>query len=81
MEKEVYTWAEVVKSTLDMTLQLASKTDDELEKALYSEVAERYVKYSSAISLARIATALYKLADLSDEITNENVVEDLIDEW
>ena len=77
MEEKKYTWAEVVKMTQDAVLRLAGDTDDEIEKALYAEIAERYIKYNSAISLARIATALYKIADIPDEFTDENILEEL----
>lgn len=77
MEEKKYTWAEVVKTTQDAVLQLAGNTDNEVEKALYAEIAERHIKYSNTISLARIATALYKMADIPDEFTDENIFEEL----
>jgi hypothetical protein len=77
MEEKKYTWAEVVKMTQDTVLRLAGDTDDEMEKALYAEITERHIKYSNAISLARIATALYKMAEIPDEFTDENIFEEL----
>ena len=76
MEKEKVTWAELVKITMDQLVDQAAN-GDELEKALLAAVGKRLEQHFNVISLARIATALYKIAGLEDELTEENALGDL----
>lgn len=76
MEQEKITWAELVKITMDQLVDQAAN-GDELEKALLAAVGERLEQHFNVISLARIATALYKIAGLEDELTEENALGDL----
>lgn len=69
------TWAELVKHTMDTMLDTGAETDDELEKMLYQMMGEKSREHFNTISLARIASALYKLAGINDEITDDNVLE------
>ena len=76
MEKEKVTWAELVKTVMDEIVDEGARGND-LEKALLYAASERCVKHFDTISLARIATALYKIAGLEDELTEENALGDL----
>lgn len=76
MDKTKFTWAELVKTTMDELVDQAANADD-LEKAFLAAVGEKLTQHFNTISLARIATALYKLAGLEDELTSENALGDL----
>ena len=76
MEKEKITWAELVKTTMDELVDQAAN-GDEFEKALLAAVGKILEQHFNVISLARIATALYKIAGLEDELTEENALGDL----
>ena len=76
MEQEKVTWAELVKITMDQLVDQAAN-GDEFEKALLAAVGKRLEQHFNVISLARIATALYKIAGLEDELTEENALGDL----
>ena len=76
MENEKITWAELVKTTMDELVDQAANADD-LEKAFLAAVGKRLTQHFNVISLARIATALYKMAGLDDELTEKNALGDL----
>lgn len=76
MEKEKVTWAELVKITMDELVNEAENADD-VEKLVLQAAGDKLEQHFNTISLARIATALYKLAGLEDELTEENALGDL----
>lgn len=76
MDKTKFTWAELVKTVMDEIVDEGANADD-LDKVILHAAAERCIKHFNTISLARIATALYKLAELEDELTEENALGDL----
>lgn len=76
MDKTKVTWAELVKITMDELVNEAENADD-LEKLVLQTTGDKLEQHFNAISLARIATALYKLAGLEDELTEENALGDL----
>lgn len=77
MDKTEFTWAELVKTVMDEIVDEGAKAGD-LEKVILNTAAEKCTQHFNTISLARIATALYKLAGLEDELTSENALGDLI---
>ena len=61
------TWENYTRSALDSILAIANtKEADDLDKIICDEVFKRLHQYCQAVSLARIATALYKIAGLED---------------
>lgn len=76
MEQKKVTWAELVKITMDELVNEAENADN-LEKLVLQAAGDKLEQHFNAISLARIATALYKLAGLEDELTEENALGDL----
>lgn len=76
MDKTKFTWAELVKTVMDEIVDEGAKARD-LEKVVLNAAAEKCRQHFNTISLARIATALYKLAELEDELTEENALGDL----
>lgn len=64
---EKYTWNGMVEESMNTVLNLAAEGND-LEKAMYKVINDRMREHFDTISLARIATALYKLADIPDEV-------------
>jgi len=76
MDKTKFTWAELVKITMDELVNEAENADD-IEKLVLKVTGDKLEQHFNAISLARIATALYKLAELEDELTEENALGDL----
>ena len=75
MDKTV-TWAELVKTVMDEIVDEGAKAG-ELEKVILNAAADKCIQHFNTISFARIATALYKLAGLNDEFTEENALGDL----
>lgn len=73
---EKFTWAELVKTVMDEIVDEGANADD-LDKVVLNSAAEKCIRHFNTISLARIATALYKLAGLEDELTEENALGDL----
>lgn len=63
------TWAEGVDKLLEATMS----TEDKEEGLIIMSIAKQII---DSISLARIATALYKLAGLEDNEDPKNFVED-----
>lgn len=61
------TWAQLVNDTIDQIGE-AAKDGDALDKAIASTVFEITVKELNTRSLAKIATALEKLAELPYEV-------------
>ena len=78
MDEVKYTWADAVKGTMDEIVNQASSSENELEKALFQAIAVKCKEHFDTISLARIATALYKLAELPDEFTDENILGEML---
>ena len=76
MDKTKFTWAELVKITMDELVD-QTRNADELEKLFFQAIGDKLEQHFNIISLARIATALYKLAGLEDELTEENALGDL----
>lgn len=76
MDKTKFTWAKLVKITMDELVD-QTKNANELEKLVFQAVGDKLEQHFNTISLARIATALYKLAGLEDELTEENALGDL----
>lgn len=76
MDKTTFTWAELVKTVMDEIVGECAQAD-ELEKVILNATADKCIRHFNTISLARIATALYKLAGLEDELTEENALGDL----
>ena len=74
MEEEKVTWAELVKASLDKLIDITGKEELDIDKAFILGLRTAMREHFDTISLARIATALYKIADLPDEITEENVI-------
>lgn len=71
------TWAELVKKVMDTVVNAGASSNNDIEKIIYQKTGERCKEHFDTISLARIATALYKIAGLEDELTEETVMEDL----
>lgn len=67
------TWEKTVFTTLDKIGEVASNTDDELKQEIYKQLYEKTKDYFDTISLARIASALYKIAELEDNVTEEEL--------
>ena len=63
------TWAEGVDKLLDATMSTEDKEEGLIMMSLSKQIVD-------SISLARIATALYKLAGLEDNEDPKNFVED-----
>ena len=76
MENKKLTWAELVKTVMDELVNETGNTDD-LEKLILRATGDKLEQHFNVISFARIATALYKIAGLEDELTEENVLGDL----
>lgn len=67
------TWAELVKDTLERVVDEGANADNDIEKLIAQGVGTATREFFDSVSLARIASALYKLAGLSDEITEDNI--------
>ena len=74
---DTITWAELVKEVMDTVINAGASSDNDLEKIMYQKTGERCKNHFDTLSLARIATALYKIAGLEDEFTEETAMEDL----
>lgn len=61
------TWADIVKNVLDEIGKVA-EDGDQLDKMIATSIFELTIKEMNTKSLARIATALYKIAGLEDSI-------------
>ena len=72
------TWAEGVEEVLDEVSTLAE--GDDLDKVIANVALEVTRKIMDTMSLARIATALYKIAGLEDNEDPSKFVEGLVDE-
>lgn len=72
------TWAEGVEKVLDEVSSIAN--GDELDKVIANVELEVTRKIMDTMSLARIATALYKIAGLEDNEDPNKFVESLVDE-
>lgn len=72
------TWAEGVEKVLDEVSSIAN--GDELDKVIANVALEVTRKIMDTMSLARIATALYKIAGLEDNEDPSKFVEGLVDE-
>ena len=72
------TWAEGVEEVLDEVSTLAE--GDDLDKVIANVALEVTRKIMDTMSLARIATALYKIAGLEDNEDPNKFVEGLVDE-
>ena len=78
--KEI-TWAELVNECTQAIYKAAAKPDaDNWDKAILNEVLKESQTNFNTVSLARIATALYKLAGLEDNISEEMYEELMYDE-
>lgn len=64
------TWAQSVDNILNAIGELAEH-GDQIDKALANATFEIIAKEINTKSLARIATALYKIAGINDEIEVE----------
>lgn len=65
-------WADTVTDVLN-TIGEAAEAGDQLDKIIANAAFEITIKEINTKSLARIATALYKIAGLEDKIEeNEN---------
>lgn len=64
MEK---TWAEVITDVIDAIGKVA-EDGDQIDKIMANAAFEATIKEANTKSLARIATALYKIAGLEDKI-------------
>ena len=73
-DKKVFTWNEMVETGLIEMLEKLAGNSNPLEKMMYKVVDDRAREFFDSISLARIASALYKIADMKDEVT-ENFFE------
>ena len=74
---DTMTWAELVKEVMDTIVNEGAASDNDIEKIIYQKTAEKCKDHFNTISLARIATALYKIAGLEDEFTEDTIMEDL----
>ena len=72
------TWAEGVEQVLDEVSSIAD--GDELDKVIANVALEVTKKIMDTMSLARIATALYKIAGLEDNEDPKKFTEGLINE-
>lgn len=72
------TWAEGVEKVLDEVSTFAE--GDDLDKVIANVALEVTRKIVDTMSLARIATALYKIAGLEDNEDPSKFVEGLVDE-
>lgn len=67
---EKYTWEQKVEKELSEILDEASKGDT-ITSAFYMGAHTQAREHFNTISLARIATALYKLAGIPDEVDKD----------
>lgn len=67
------TWERTVFTVLDKIGEAAGNTNDELRQEIYKQLYEKTKDYFDTISLARIASALYKIAELDDNVTEEEL--------
>jgi len=70
------TWAELVHSCNMIISEAAEKTDNDYQKQYYVELLKAQDKVFNTESLARIATALEKIAGMDTEVKTDDYLEE-----
>ena len=70
------TWAELVHTCNMIVSEAADKTDSNAEKRYYAELQKLQEKVFNMESLARIATALEKIAGMNTEIKTDDYLKE-----
>ena len=70
------TWAELVHSCNMIISQAAENTDSDYQKQYYVELQKAQERVLNMESLARIATALEKIAGIDTEVKTDDYLEE-----
>jgi len=70
------TWAELVHHCNTLVCKAAEKTDDNYKKEFLVEMLKSQEQFFNTESLARIATALEKIAGMDTEVKTDDYLEE-----
>ena len=70
------TWAELVHHCNELITKAAEKADNNYKKEFFVEMLKSQEQFFNSESLARIATALEKIAGMNTEVKTDDYLEE-----